>query len=204
MIETWRWYGENLDKIGLDEIRQTGASGIVTALHEIPYGEVWQREAIAARHDRIKAAGLEWSVCESLPVHENIKRGSGDLSSLFSNYRQSLANLAAEGIKTICYNFMPILDWTRTDLTAPVAGGGTCLRFEATKMAAFEIHMLGRPEAEADYPDVVQSKAKTWFERSSETDRTTLLNSIMAGQALHHQFQPRTIHVNCLLTRITH
>ncbi|MGE4610028.1 MAG: mannonate dehydratase [Paracoccaceae bacterium] len=181
MKETWRWYGENLDKIELSEIRQTGASGIVTALHEIPYGMVWSREIIAARRDNIRAAGMEWTACESLPIHEDIKRGSGDLVDLFANYRQSLSNLAAEGIHTICYNFMPILDWTRTDLTAPVAGGGTCLRFDATKMAAFEIHMLGRVGAEADYTHAVVKGAAGWFKASNESARATLLKSIMAG-----------------------
>jgi mannonate dehydratase len=179
--ETWRWYGEGLDKIELSEVRQTGASGIVTALHEIPYGEVWGREAIAQRRDKIRAAGLEWDVCESLPIHEDIKRGTGDLAGLFANYRQSLSNLAAEGVHTICYNFMPILDWTRTDLTAPVTGGGTCLRFSAPRMAAFEIHMLGRDGAEDDYPDHVLQAAAVWFQSSTDEDRSTLLNSIMAG-----------------------
>ena len=149
MLETWRWYGE-YDPITLTEVTQTGAAGIVTALHEIPYGEVWSREAIAARKATLAAGGFDWSVVESLPVHENIKRGNGDLSGLFANYRQSLANLAAEGVHTICYNFMPILDWTRTDLAAPLPHGGTCLRFDAVRMAAFEIHMLGRTAAEAD------------------------------------------------------
>lgn len=143
MIESWRWYGA-LDDITLPEIAQTGAKGIVTALHEIPYGEVWDAEAIAARNAQVKAAGFEWVVVESLPIHEDIKKGIGDLDRLFGTYRQSMANLAAEGIKTICYNFMPLLDWTRTDLAAPVAGGATCLRFEAVRMAAFEVHMLGR------------------------------------------------------------
>ncbi len=181
MKETWRWYGESLDKITLDEIRQTGARGIVTALHEIPYGKVWGRDVISARRERVQAAGMEWSVCESLPVHEDIKRGTGDLPSLFANYRQSLANLAAEGVHTICYNFMPILDWTRTDLAAPVVGGGTCLRFEATKMAAFEIHMLMREGAEADYPEDVVEKAQAWFEASSDEEQAILLKSVMAG-----------------------
>lgn len=181
MKETWRWYGEALDQITLGEIRQTGASGIVTALHEIPYGDVWGRDAIAARRGRIEAAGMEWSVCESLPLHEDIKRGSGDLTRLFANYRQSLANLAAEGVKTICYNFMPILDWTRTDLAAPVDAGGTCLRFEAKKMAAFEVHMLEREGAENDYPEDVLDGARAWFEGATEEARATLLSSIMAG-----------------------
>lgn len=180
MIESWRWYGP-FDKITLPEIAQTGASGIVTALHEIPYGEVWPREVIAARRDEIMAAGFSWVVVESLPIHERIKRGTGDLRQLFANYRQSMANLAAEGIHTICYNFMPLIDWTRTDLTAPVARGGTCLRFSAPKMAAFEIHMLGRRAAEDDYGDDVRREAAIWFQQSTEDDRQVLLHAIMAG-----------------------
>ncbi|MEX0348922.1 MAG: mannonate dehydratase [Paracoccaceae bacterium] len=180
MIETWRWYGP-YDKISLAEIRQTGAQGIVTALHEVPYGEVWSREAIAARKAEIDAAGLTWQVVESLPIHERIKRGEGDLSSLFSNYRQSMANLAAEGLKIICYNFMPLLDWTRTDLTTPVLGGGTCLRFDAVRMCAFEVHMLGRANAAADYSAEVQVRAAEWAAQASQSDQDGLLNAIMAG-----------------------
>jgi mannonate dehydratase len=180
MKETWRWYGP-LDQIKLSEVRQTGAAGIVTALHEIPYGEVWQRTTIAKRRDKIRVAGFEWDVVESLPLHEDIKRGTGDLTSLFANYRQSMANLAAEGIHTICYNFMPLLDWTRTELNSPAANGGTCLRFSAFRMAAFEICMLGRAEAENDYPSDVIAKACEWYVASSEEDQKELLNSIMSG-----------------------
>ena len=118
---------------------------------------------------------------ESLPLHEDIKRGTGDLTSLFANYRQSMANLAAEGVHTICYNFMPLLDWTRTELNSPAANGGTCLRFSAFRMAAFEICMLGRSEAENDYPTDVIAKACEWYLASSEEDQKELLNSIMSG-----------------------
>ncbi len=180
MIESWRWYGP-FDKITLPEIAQTGAIGIVTALHEIPYGEVWPADLIASRKAEIEAAGFEWVVVESLPIHERIKRGEGDLKHLFANYRQSMANLAASGIHTICYNFMPLIDWTRTDLDAPVARGGTCLRFSAPKMAAFEIHMLGRQAAADDYSDEVRKEGAVWFQQSSEADRERLLHSIMSG-----------------------
>ena len=118
---------------------------------------------------------------ESLPVHEHIKRGSGDIELLLANYRQSMANLAAEGVNVICYNFMPLLDWTRTDLASPVARGGTCLRFSAQKMAAFELFMLGRRQAEADYPQSVLTEAANWFQQSDEIERNTLLHSIMSG-----------------------
>lgn len=182
MLESWRWYGP-LDRIGLDEIAQTGARGIVTALHEIPYGEIWSRQAIAARKAMIAASGLDlsWQVVESLPVHEHIKRGDGDLAPLFANFRQSLANLAAEGIFTVCYNFMPLLDWTRTDLASPVRGGGTCLRFDAARMCALEMFMLEREGAEEDYPDEVRARARRWFEASDEAAREALVAAIMAG-----------------------
>jgi len=178
--ESWRWYGP-LDRISLGDVAQTGASGIVTALHEIPYGEVWPRDTIAKRKADVMAAGFDWVVVESLPIHERIKRNDGDLSELFANYRQSMANLAAEGISTICYNFMPLLDWTRTDLAAPVSRGGTCLRFSAPKMAALELFMLGRGAARDDYPADVITAAELWFQSSSDDDRAGLMQSVMAG-----------------------
>lgn len=180
MKETWRWFGP-LDTLSLPEIAQTGAAGIVNALHEIPYGEVWQADDIAARNAMIQDAGFTWDVVESLPVHEAIKRGDGDLGPLFANYRQSMANLAANGIRTICYNFMPLLDWTRTDLAAPVARGGTCLRFEAVKMAAFEVFMVERTGAAADYPSDVITRAQAWYEASTPGDQAALLKAIMSG-----------------------
>lgn len=180
MIEGWRWYG-GLDRISLSEIAQTGAASIVTALHEIPYGQVWPRETIANVRAEIQAAGFDWTVVESLPVHEAIKRGDGDLETLFANYRQSMANLAVEGIKVICYNFMPLLDWTRTDLTSPVRRGGTCLCFSVARMAAFETFMIGRPGAENDYTAEDISAAKHWFDRARPKDKEDLLTAIMAG-----------------------
>lgn len=180
MKETWRWFGP-LDALSLPEIAQTGASGIVTALHDVPYGEVWEADAIAARNAMIQAAGFTWDVVESLPLHETIKRGEGDLSRVFANYRQSMANLAAHGVKTICYNFMPLLDWTRTNLKAPLARGGTCLRFDAAKMAAFEVFMVKRAGAENAYSPAVLEAATQWFNASSETDQAQLLTAIMSG-----------------------
>ena len=183
MIEAWRWYGP-LDNISLEEIAQTGATGIVTALHEIPYGEVWPLETIQTRRDFIRSnpeLGLDWLVVESLPVHERIKRGDGDLEPLFENYRQSMVNLAEAGITTICYNFMPLLDWTRTDLAHPVPRGGSALHYSAVKMAAFELFMLEREAAANDYSTDVIARAKKWFEASTNEDRQTLLDSIMSG-----------------------
>lgn len=183
MEQTWRWFGP-ADVITLPQIRQTGAMGIVTALHEIPYGVVWSVEAIEARKALIAADAsldLRWSVVESLPVHESIKIGEGDLSPLFENYRQSLRNLAACGIKTVCYNFMPVLDWTRTELAHPLPGGGTALRFNAHEYAAFDCFMLQRPGAEDEQSPEVLARARAWFERASEDDKQKLLASIMAG-----------------------
>ena len=182
MQESWRWYGP-LDKIALSQIAQTGAGGIVTSLHEIPYGEVWSRSAIAARKSLIAEAGhgQMWNVVESLPIHERIKRGDGDLSGLFATYRQSMANLAAEGVTTICYNFMPLIDWTRTALANPLPNGGTSLRFDQAQIAALELHMLERDGAEADFSTDIQTRAKAWFDASTEDDREALINAVMAG-----------------------
>lgn len=180
MIESWRWYAE-FDPISLEEISQTGAQSIVTALHDIPYGEVWPDAAIRSRKAQITQAGFDWTVVESLPVHECIKRGDGDLPVLFANYRQSMFNLAAHGVTTICYNFMPLLDWTRTDLAASVGNRGTCLRFDTVRMAAFEIHILGRKDVEADYPEEVIIQAGVWFKQATQKDCDTLLAAIMAG-----------------------
>lgn len=181
MLESWRWFGP-LDRISLPQIAQTGARGIVTALHDVPYGEVWTPEAIAARQTLIEGAGLglHWAVVESLPVHDRIKRGEGDLTALFANYRTSLENLAAAGIRTICYNFMTVVDWVRTDHDMPLRGGGRALAFSAAKMAAFERHMLGRDIA-GEYPPEAVVAGDAWFAASTADDRAELLAKIMAG-----------------------
>ena len=183
MEQTWRWFGPD-DAIRLEHIRQAGATGIVTALHQIPYGVVWSVEEIRARQATIEAdanLSLRWSVVESLPVHEAIKIGEGDLDPLFDNYRQSLRNLAACGLRTICYNFMPVLDWTRTDLRHALPHGGTALRFDEALFSAFDLLMLERPGAEADYHPEAVARGRAWFDRASESDRRTLLASIMSG-----------------------
>lgn len=183
MEQTWRWFGPD-DAVTLPEICQTGATGIVTALHHIPYGIVWSQQEIGARKAMIEAdssLGLRWSVVESLPVAEPIKQADGDLSKLFDNYRESLRNLGALGITTVCYNFMPVLDWTRTQLAVPLPGGGTALRFNAHEYAAFDCFMLARKGAEADHAPEVLARARTWFDRASQSDKDTLLATIMAG-----------------------
>lgn len=183
MEQSWRWFGPD-DVVTLPAIRQAGASGVVTALHQIPYGEVWSVAAIQERKALIAAdpsLGLRWNVVESLPVHERIKLGEGDLSGLFDAYRQSMRNLAACGVRTICYNFMPVVDWTRTELFHVLPGGGRALRFNAHEYAAFDCFMLQRPGAEAEHSPAVVERAKAWFARASESDKATLLSSIMAG-----------------------
>jgi mannonate dehydratase len=183
MEQSWRWFGPD-DPITLSQIRQTGARGIVTALHDIPYGEIWSVDAIMARKALIEAdpsLGLRWNVVESLPLHEEIKLGTGALAQHFDAYRQSMRNLAACGIRTICYNFMPILDWTRTDLAYPLPGGGRALRFDAVKFCAFDCFMLKRRGAEADHAPECLEKAKAWYDRASESEKSALLANINAG-----------------------
>lgn len=183
MEQSWRWFGPD-DVVPLHAIRQAGARGVVTALHQIPYGQLWTVQAIEERKAQIAAdasLGLYWNVVESLPLHERIKLGDGNLTALFDTYRASMRNLAACGIKIICYNFMPVVDWTRTELHHPLPGGGTALRFNAHEYAAFDCFMLERTDAEADHPPEVLAKARAWFARASESDKSTLLKSIMAG-----------------------
>jgi mannonate dehydratase len=183
MEQTWRWFGPD-DPVRLPQIRQAGASGIVTALHHMPYGVVWSVEEISRRRDTIggdPTLGLRWSVVESLPVSEAIKLGEGDLTSLFENYRQSLRNLASCGVTTVCYNFMAVIDWTRTELAHRLPGGGTALRFDAVVYAAFDCYILERAGAEADYPDDMLDRARRWVAGASEADKDRLLATIMAG-----------------------
>ncbi|WP_406856995.1 mannonate dehydratase [Alsobacter sp. KACC 23698] len=183
MEQSWRWFGPD-DVVPLRAIRQAGASGVVTALHQIPYGVVWSVEEIEARKALIAAdpsLGLRWNVVESLPIHERIKIGEGDLTELFDAYRQSMRNLAACGVRTICYNFMPVLDWTRTELRHPLPGGGSALRFNAHEYAAFDCFMLERPGARDDFPAEVIDRAKAWFDRATQADKDALLATIMAG-----------------------
>ncbi len=183
MEQTWRWWGPG-DLITLSDICQVGATGIVTALHDMPTGAVWTRDAIAERKRVIEAdrsLGLRWSVVESVPVHESIKLGEDAAKPYYEAYRETLRNLGAEGIETVCYNFMPVLDWARTTLRHPLPGGATALRFNAHEFAAFDVHMLARTGAEADYAPDVLARARAWFDAASEGAKRTLLGSIMAG-----------------------
>ncbi|KAA0019843.1 mannonate dehydratase [Salinicola corii] len=180
MEHTWRWFGP-ADPITLDDIRQAGATGIVTALHEIPNGEVWPVEAIAERKRLIESAGLTWSVVESVPIHEAIKQGLPEAQGYIDNYRQTLANLGQCGIDVVCYNFMPILDWTRTDLAWPLPNGGTALRFDQTAFAAFDLFLLEREGAATDYSETEREAASAYLETLDAAARTQLVDTVIAG-----------------------
>ncbi len=180
MTQAMRWFGP-ADPVSLRDIRQAGATGVVTALHELPNGAVWPRDAIAGRRRIVQEAGLDWTVVESLPVHEDIKKRGADWDRLIDAYRQSLRNLAAEGIRVVTYNFMPLLDWTRTDLAWPLRDGARALRFELEAVAAFDIHLLERAGAAADYtPAMVQGAARR-FAAMDDAARDALTRTIIAG-----------------------
>lgn len=178
MEKTWRWFGRK-DKITLDMLRQIGVEGIVTALHDVPNGEIWTPEAIADLKEYIESFGLRWSVVESLPVSESIKYGGADRDKLIENYKVSLANLGKAGIHTICYNFMPVLDWARTDLENPNGDGTSSLFFSHAEFAYFDCMILKREGAEADYSPETMEKVREMSRRLTEADEHRLVENII-------------------------
>lgn len=178
--QTWRWFGPN-DPVTLQDILQTGAEGIVTALHQIPHGEVWSVDDIQKRKEIIQAAGLTWDVVESVTVHEDIKTRSGRYAHWIELYRQTLRNLASCGIKIVTYNFMPVNDWTRTNLDLAMKDGSKALYFNWYDMALFDIHILQRPGADGDYPEEVVAEAANRFSHSTPASREQLANIVMFG-----------------------
>ncbi|WP_297707219.1 mannonate dehydratase [uncultured Eudoraea sp.] len=178
MVETMRWYGPN-DPVTLSDIRQAGATGIVTALHEIPNGEVWSTDAIRNRKRLIEDAGLRWSVAESVPVHEHIKTRSGNFEKLIENYKSTIQNLASENINIICYNFMPILDWIRTELDHALPNGAKTLNFEIRALAAFDCFILKRKGAKESYPADIIKKAETYYHGLGSAEIEKLKRTIL-------------------------
>jgi mannonate dehydratase len=178
--QTWRWFGPN-DRITLEQIKQTGATGIVTALHYIPVGEVWSVEEIMKRKTFIEKAGLKWSVVESVPVSEDIKKQSGNYLQHINNYKETIKNLSSCGIYTVCYNFMPILDWSRTDLAFKFSDGSESLRFDYDRFVAFDLFILKRTDAEKSYPASVVKSARKYFSSLHADQIDALKQTILLG-----------------------
>ena len=186
MKQTWRWFGPK-DLVSTDDVAQAGAEGIVSALHHVPTGAVWTPEEIAQRQAEIahmtdgSPSGLDWAVVESLPVSEDIKKQQGAWREHIANYKTSLRNLAGAGIEVICYNFMPVLDWTRTDLAWRLKSGASCMRFDLVDFATFDLHILARPGAAEDYDEALRDEAARRFAAMDEAAKEALAGNVVFG-----------------------
>ncbi len=180
MEETWRWFGPN-DPVSLTRIRQAGATGVVTSLHQVPTGDAWPLKDILERKAVIEAQGMTWAVVESVPIHNDIKTRTGNFRRYIDNYKISLRNLGSAGINTVCYNFMPVVDWTRTDLSYLLPNQSQALRFEMSDFAAYDVHILQRPNASADYDPSVLARAEERIADMSEEEKLLLEENIIAG-----------------------
>jgi mannonate dehydratase len=180
MQETWRWFGPD-DPVSLRKVAQAGATGVVTSLHHVPTGEAWPLQDILDRKSEIESHGMNWAVVESVPVHNDIKTRSGDYPRLIDNYRQSLRHIGAAGIEVVCYNFMPVVDWTRTNLVYTLPSGARALRFEMTDFAAYDVYMLQREGAAGDYDPNMLERARERFDGLSDVERDLLEENIIAG-----------------------
>ena len=180
MQQTWRWFGPD-DPVSLAKIAQAGASGVVTSLHHIPTGEAWPLEEVLNRKRQIEDAGLCWSVVESIPLHNDLKTGGGDYQQLLENYKESVRNVGAAGVEVVCYNFMPVVDWTRTNLDYQLPDDSRALRFEMTDFAAYDVYVLERDNAAADYDAELLAQARARLDSMSEDERHLLEQNIIAG-----------------------
>jgi len=180
MEQTWRWFGDT-DPITLEHVKQTGATGVVTSLHQLPVGQKWTDDDVTTRKSRVEAAGLTWSVCESIPMEDSVKRGDADAAKAIGVWKDNLAALGRAGIPVVCYNFMPVVDWTRTDLRYRLPTTGLALRFDMAEFVAYDAFILARPNAAESYPSEIVDKAETLFKAMTEDEKALLEFNIIAG-----------------------